>query len=538
MLPANPPSAEAHPAGDSLSMPGNDLSPLTVGTFGGNVKVVWDNDAPMTPHGQIVFFVEFLKTSGLYLPWVDACPLVYGSPNAPGKADVLGTALLSVLAGHWRYAHASAIRCDQVSPALLGMAKVVSEDSLRRAFLRLPEGKGEEWQAEFLRRTYEPLLYEPYVIDLDTTVKPLYGKQQGAEIGYNPAKPGRPSHAFHTYFIARLRLVLDVEVRPGDETSASHTQPGFWAFLDKLPRAAWPSLVRGDIAFGNEGMMAACESRGLGYLFKLRLTGNAKALVKLVSADSRPWTDAGQGWEAKESTLKLSGWTLGRRVVVLRRQLKEPRKRPRKNAKGGTPFLPFLDAVPFAAQYEYAVLVTSMDAAAPVLAQLYRDRGDAENNFDELKNQWGWGGFTTHDLARTQAMARITAQVYNWWTIFARLAVPGKHIEGTTSRPLLLHSIGRSTSHGGQTTIHLTSTHAKQGAVRNVLTSIGVFLGKIAEAAEQLAGVGVWRVVLSRAFTHFLGGRLLKAPPFLGGPPSEQDIQPELEAQIMALMSG
>jgi hypothetical protein len=24
----------------------------------------------------------------------------------------------------------------------------------------------------------------------------------------------------------------------------------------------------------------------------------------------------------------------------------------------------------------------------------------AENNFDELKNQWGWGGFTTHDLKR------------------------------------------------------------------------------------------------------------------------------------------
>jgi hypothetical protein len=23
---------------------------------------------------------------------------------------------------------------------------------------------------------------------------------------------------------------------------------------------------------------------------------------------------------------------------------------------------------------------------------------DCENAFDELKNHWGWGGFTTHDL--------------------------------------------------------------------------------------------------------------------------------------------
>jgi hypothetical protein len=29
-------------------------------------------------------------------------------------------------------------------------------------------------------------------------VKTLYGEQEGAEIGYNPHKPGRPSHAYHT----------------------------------------------------------------------------------------------------------------------------------------------------------------------------------------------------------------------------------------------------------------------------------------------------------------------------------------------------
>jgi hypothetical protein len=41
---------------------------------------------------------------------------------------VLGTILLSVLAGHWRYAHMNAIRGDGVNPELLGMTKVASED--------------------------------------------------------------------------------------------------------------------------------------------------------------------------------------------------------------------------------------------------------------------------------------------------------------------------------------------------------------------------------------------------------------------------
>ena len=42
------------------------------------------------------------------------------------------------------------------------------------------------------------------------------------------------------------------------------------------------------------------------------------------------------------------------------------------------------------------------------------------NVFDELKNQWGWGGFVTHDLARSRLAARLVALFYNWWNIFTR----------------------------------------------------------------------------------------------------------------------
>jgi hypothetical protein len=38
--------------------------------------------------------------------------------------------------------------------------------------------------------------------------------------------------------------------------------------------------------------------------------------------------------------------------------------------------------------YEYAVLVTNTDYEVLSLGQLYRDRADAENAFDELKNNW------------------------------------------------------------------------------------------------------------------------------------------------------
>ena len=97
---------------------------LSLDTFGGKIHVKWVPEGAVSALGQMAFFIEFLKTSGLFDAWVSDCPLRYTSPNAPSKRDVLGTILLSVLAGHWRYAHISAIRGDGVNPGLLGMTKV------------------------------------------------------------------------------------------------------------------------------------------------------------------------------------------------------------------------------------------------------------------------------------------------------------------------------------------------------------------------------------------------------------------------------
>jgi hypothetical protein len=109
---------------------------------------------------------------------------------------VLGTVLLSVLAGHWRYVHITSVRCDPANPSLLGMNKVVSEDSVRRNLEKIDEAKGLAWLQAHLDYTTMPLLGEPWVLDMDSTLKPLYGHQEGAELGYNPHKPGRPSHCY------------------------------------------------------------------------------------------------------------------------------------------------------------------------------------------------------------------------------------------------------------------------------------------------------------------------------------------------------
>lgn len=65
-----------------------------VDTLGGRMHVRWDQAAAATPHGQLVFFAEFLAATGVFERWVSTCPLEYRSGNAPHKRDVLGTLML------------------------------------------------------------------------------------------------------------------------------------------------------------------------------------------------------------------------------------------------------------------------------------------------------------------------------------------------------------------------------------------------------------------------------------------------------------
>lgn len=48
---------------------------VPVDTFAGRIHVEWDQDAAVTPLGQLPFFIEFLKASGLYDAFVSDCPL-------------------------------------------------------------------------------------------------------------------------------------------------------------------------------------------------------------------------------------------------------------------------------------------------------------------------------------------------------------------------------------------------------------------------------------------------------------------------------
>ena len=488
---------------------------LRVDTPGGVFQVRWDENASASALGQLAFFGEFLQVPELFQRWVQSCPLEYTSPNAPQVRDVLGTWLLSIFDGQRRYAHISGLRGDAVAPQILGMTRIISDESLRRALKALAPSIGKNcseeerlkrqaqldkstaWMDTVLRESTFEALSTDWILDCDTTVKLLFGNQDGAEIGYNPSKPGRPSHNIHTYWIANLRLVLDAEVQGGKTHPAKYSLPGLMRLLKALPPHRRPKLVRGDSAFGNDPVMTELESIGQMYLTELRQTAGVKRLIQC-NWSRQDWQDVGQGSEAVEAQLKLSGWVHARRVVVVR---SAPKAKPAalegvtgKKAKRQQN-LHFDDTDPVK-RWDYAVLVTNSNYALKAIGLLYRDRADCENGFDELKNQWGWGGYTTQDLERCNLSARAVALIYNWWSWYVRLAHPPTRLEAITSRPLLLAGVARLTEHAGQSRLLLTLTHTAGDLIRTMVANVRKGLDTILATAPQLTKPERWTALV------------------------------------------
>src|SRR5208282_4533943 len=152
--------------------------------------------------------------------------------------------------------------------------------------------------------------------------------------------------------------------------------------VDHLGPARRPALLRGDNAWGIEAVMARAEQEKLAYLFRLRMTANVRRAMQRAMRESE-WADAGQGWQGKETNLRLIGWSRQRRIILLRRKLGRDLAMLDRT-RSAQPMLGFTEIGPDLDVWEYAALVTSLDSEILTLGQLYRDRADCENVFDEL----------------------------------------------------------------------------------------------------------------------------------------------------------
>ena len=541
---------------NSLSIP--SCHTVKLDSYAGEFEVQWDNSSESSPMGQLIFFTEFLKVSGLFENLISSFPLNYSSNNSSSKKDIVGTLMLSVLSGHNRYAHSNSLIGDKINPKLLGMKKIVSDHTTRRGIKSLDYEAAKSCMEEQMHKVYEDLLSkDSWILDIDTTVKTIYGNQENAVVGYNPLKRGRPSHCYHSYIMANTRVMLDVEVRAGNQSSSYYDRPRLVSFLSSLPEKSRPAFARGDIGYGTDGNMSALESMSVDYLFKIKCTSNIKKKIKQI--DDSNWQFISSRLMGKESSIKLSGWDKKRRIIILRQSkktnlgvkeanslfeddptyldtgkllscviLKNDNEKLLKisnntssNSKTHTKpstditlseLVEQYDIINSVDEYKYSILVTSLSDDIVTIVKHYKDRGDCENVFDELKNQWGWNGFTTYDFKRCRIMAMFIALIYNWWSIFVQMVFGDKRREAITSRPLLLSSIARNISHAGKKLIKITTIHAEKKKIQKALVKVSNFFKDIKSTAPQLTPKLIWIRILDMAFARFFKPKCLSPP--------------------------
>jgi hypothetical protein len=248
--------------------------------------------------------------------------------------------------------------------------------------------------------------------------------------------------------------------------------------------------------------MKEFESRNLNYLFRTRAHPGFQKLILQMDREGK-WQRIDVVFSYREVCLKLGKWTKARRIIIVRKLSK---------TNSTAEELPLLEAHQLVIEpepaYEFAILVTNLALEGQAVVDLYHQRADMENNYDQLKNHWGWGGFMTKDMLRCQVAAGLNAIYFNWWNLFVRSTEPQNPREAVTSRPLLMHAVGQVVKSGRQIILRLTSSHGERAEAQKLLTRLSLFLSGILNTAEQLTLAQRWERICQPIIAAFGGQRV------------------------------
>jgi hypothetical protein len=169
------------------------------------------------------------------------------------------------------------------------------------------------WQATNVRLS-------SIMLDTDTTVHTLYGKQMGARKSCNPKNQGKKSYQPILTFVAETREYIWGELHNGDRPDgkqiARHLQQVFAA----LPQCVEKIFARADSGFYCWDAVEAYEKGKAHFIIVARKT--ARLLERLQTADWKP-SPKPDADEQCEFWYQPEGWGKAYRFIALRYKKKE-----------------------------------------------------------------------------------------------------------------------------------------------------------------------------------------------------------------------
>ncbi len=373
--------------------------------------------------------------------------------------EMLLALLYPILLGLERLETTHLLTHNGVFQYLTGLPAYPNATTLRRFLLRMAPAALPRLRTlhdRFLRRVVAYEQRTRFLLDLDSTVLVLYGKQELARIGYNPRKRGRPSYHPLLAFEGGSRDFWHGELRAGDVHSAQGTLALLDACFGKLPRTTRRVEVRADKGFYDHEIVEWLEARRAGFVIVARLTRPLQRKLPHLRYQRHRG-----GVETAEFRYQPQRWTRAQRFVVIRRpQPEEPTAQLTLFKLG---------------KYHYQVLVTNLPLQPLNLWRFYNDRAAVELIIRELKGDYPLGRIPTRHFLANAAHFQLLLFAYNLMNWFKRLCLPAELQRWTlgTLRSRLLLAPAELTRTGNRPVLKLPRNFLYQDAWNHAVARIG-----------------------------------------------------------------
>lgn len=335
-------------------------------------------------------------------------------------ADLILALLYTVIAGLRRINKTQVLQYNGTFLNLLGLERFPDQSTLPRflkgfsppairQLVRLHDQLRRQWFAK-------PEVPSRLVFDLDSVVVTVYGKQQGARLGYNPKKKGRRSYHPLLCFEASRQEFWHGSLRPGDASANTGVVHFFARCLAKLP-AGWPRsriCVRADSGFFGNKFISCLEAIGCHYVVVAKMYPTLHRKV----VGLRFQRASGQ-MDAAEFEYRCEAWKAPRRFVAIRRPLPED---PDQAAQ----LTLFKDQ-----RYAYQVMVTDLTLEPYHVWRFYVQRANIEKNIRELLYDYPLGKIPTDDWVANVAFFQLLLFAFNLMHWFKRLCLPPEYLRAT-----------------------------------------------------------------------------------------------------------
>ncbi len=368
-------------------------------------------------------------------------------------ADLVLVFLYVLIAGLPRVNKTQILHYNGLFLSLVGLERFPDQTALRR-FLRRLSPKAIRQVARLHDQLRAQLFSLPaprssLVFHLDSVVLTLYGKQQGARLGYNPKKKGRPSYHPLLCFEAHGQEFWHASLRPGDTAANTGARALVRRCMEKVPARVARSRIRllADSGFFSGKLVGDLDQAGCGYIIVC-----PKAKLYLPLAHKAGFQEMSFGWAVAEFDFKPRRWEIEHRFIIVRRPLPEDPEEAQQ--------LSLLKVGRFA----YSAFVTNLELQPWMIWKSYQARANVEKSVRELLQYFSLNKIPTQSWVANVAFLQLLLLAYNLVHWFKRLCLPGNYAGATvdTIRNEFLVLPGKLAKHGSRNVLQLPKDYDRR----------------------------------------------------------------------------